>query len=162
MINRTLMLLLTGFLVACSSPPAVQAKSSAPVEIEYSTPDKIQAGDEATTVIRFTAKTDLQTLTISASPYSGIELLSGGDSIEFANLKSGDAREITVSIRLIDELGYLSVFAATTDSRGNTQSKSIAVRYGAAGEATIRKIQSRGLTENPTGEKLILMPGEAR
>lgn len=162
MINRTLILLLTGFLVACSSPPAVQAKPSAPVEINYSVPKTVQVGDEVTTVIRFTAKTDLQRLAVSASPYSGIELLSGGDSTEFTNLKSGDTREITVSIRLVEELGYLSVVASTTDSPGSTRSKSIAVRYGSANAATLQKMQPRGLVEDAKGEKLILMPGEAR
>jgi len=162
MTNKALILSLTVFLVACSSPPAVQAKPSAPVEINYSIPKTVQAGDEVTTVIQFTAKTDLQWLTVSASPYSGIELLSGGDRIEFANLKTGDTREITVNIRLAEEVGYLSVFATTTDSRGKTRSKSIAIRYGAVGETTIQKMRPRGLIDNSKDEKLILMPGSPR
>jgi hypothetical protein len=156
------MLLFTCFLVACGAPQTVHAKPSAPVEIEYSAPKTARAGDEVTTVIRLTATTDLQKLTVTVSPYSGLELVSGGDHVEFTDLQSGGTREIEVNIRLTDELGYLSVFATTTDSRGNTRSKSIALRYGTADEVTIQKMTPRGMVEESTGERLILMPGEAR
>ena len=63
---------------------------------------------------------------------------------------------------MADEAGYLSVFATTTDSRGKTQSKSIAVRYGTVGDATIQKMRPQGLVEDSKGDTLILMPGEAR
>ena len=160
--NKILVLILSSFVVACSNPPVAHAKPSAPVKIEYSVPKNIGSGAEVTTKIRFVAKTNLQRLVVNATPYSGLELVSGGDRIEFTDLQSGDVREIEVNIRLADEVGYLSVFATTTDSRGNTQSKSIAVRYGTVGDATIQKMRPQSLVEDSKGETLILMPGEAR
>ena len=153
---------MASLVAACSNAPAVHAKPTAPVEIEYSVPKNVATGDEVTTVIRFVAKSNLQNLTVSASPYSGLDLLSGGDMVEFTNLQKGDTREIEVEINLLGEVGYLSVFATTTNALGNVQTKSIAVRYGTAGEATMKKIQPKGLVEGAKGEKLILMPGEAR
>ena len=160
--NRILVLILASFMAACSNSPAVHAKPSAPIDIEYSVPKNVEVGDEVTTVIRFVAKSNLQSLSVSASSYSGLELVSGGDMTEFIELQKGDAREIEVKISLSDEVGYLSVFATTTNALGNVQTKSIAVRYGTAGEATIKKMQSKSLVEGAKGEKLILMPGEAR
>ncbi len=160
--NKILVLILSSFVVACSNPLIANAKPSAPVKIEYSVPKNIEEGTEVTTKIRFAAKINLQRLVVNATSYSGLELVSGGDRVEFTNLQSGDVREIEVNIRLADEVGYLSVFATTTDSRGNTQSKSIAVRYGTVGEATIQKMRPQGIVKDSLGEKLILMPGEAR
>ena len=162
MINKILVLILSSFVVACSNPPVAHAKPSAPVTIEYSVPKNIEVGAQVTTIIRFIAKTNLQRLVVTATPYSGLELISGGDRIELNNLQSGDTHEIEVNIRLADEAGYLSVFATTTDSRGKTQSKSIAVRYGTVGDATIQKMRPQGLVEDSKGDTLILMPGEAR
>ncbi len=160
--NRIFVLILSCFVAACSNQPAAHAKSSAPVNIKYSVPKTIEVGAEVTTTIQFVAKINLQRLVVSALPYSGLELVSGGDRIEFTGLQRGDIREIEVNIRLADEVGYLSVFAATTDSRGNTLSKSIAVRYGTVGKAMIQKMRPRNLIEDSKGDKLILMPGDAR
>jgi len=160
--NRILILILSSLVAACSNSPAVHAKPSAPVEIEYSVPKNVEAGSEVTTVIRFVAKSNLQNLSVSASSYSGLELISGGSLAEFTDLQGGDIREIEVKISLLDEVGYLSVFATTTNALGNVRTKSIAVRYGKASDATINKMQSKGLVKDSKGQKLILMPGEAR
>ena len=162
MINRALVLFLVSFLIACGSLSPVQAKPSAPVQIDYIIPKTVQAGDEVTTIIRFTSKTDLQSLTVSTSPYSGLELLSGGESFTFSNLKDGDVREISVSIRLLEELGYLSVFSTTINLRGSIRSRNIAVGYGSANATALKKNHSRGLKTDSQGARLILMPGEAR
>ena len=160
--NKILVLVLSSFMAACSLSSAVYAKPSAPVEIEFSVPKNVQAGEDVTTVIRFVAKTNLQHLTVSASSYNGLELTSGGAPLEFTNLQSGEVREIEVKIRLLDEVGYLSVFATTTNLLGNVRTKSVAVRYGSVGEATIQKMKSQRVMDDSTGEKLILMPGDAR
>ena len=162
MITRTLILLFTSFLVACGAPQTVHAKPSAPVEIDYSAPKTVRAGDEITTIIRLTATTNLKKLTVTVSPYSGLDLVSGGDRTEFTEIQSGNTREIKVNIRLTEEVGYLSVFATTTDTQGNTRTKSIALRYGTVGDTINQKMRSPGTVEDSTGEQLILMPGEAR
>jgi len=160
--NKILMLILSSFVVACSNPLVAHAKSFAPVGIEYSVPKTVEIGEEVTTVIRFVVRADLQRLVLSVSPYSGLELIASGDNVEFADLQKADAREMAVNIRLTDEVGYLSIFATTTDLRGKTQTRSIAIRYGAAGEATIQKMRTPGSIDNSKDERLILMPGSPR
>ena len=162
MINRALVLFFASFLITCGSLSAVQAKPSAPVKIDYTVPKTVQAGDDVITIIRFTSKADLQYLTVSTSPYSGLELLSLGESITFINLKAGDIREISVSIRLLEELGYLSVFATTTNLLGSTRSRNIAIGYGSSNAIELKKKQSKGVESDSQGNRLILMQGEAR
>ena len=162
MMNRMLFLLLSSLALVFASGLTVQAKPVAPVELDYSVPKNMAPGTQVTTLITFIATADLQQLTVSARAYKGLVLLSGGDPLVFSDLKRGDRREMEVSIQLADEVGYLSVFATTTDSRAKTQARSMAIKYGQVGEATKQKTRPQGLIENPAGEKLILMPAEPR
>ena len=162
MMNKIILLIFSGLLAACSNATPVQAKQSAPVDIIYSVPKNISSGSTLSTTIQFSAKTDLQKLTVSARPYSGIELMSGGDAIDFDKLQNNDTRSIKVNVQLTDDIGYLSVFATTINTRGRTQSKSITIRYGTSNQSTLQKMQSPHLIETPKGEQLILMPGAAR
>lgn len=158
MINKIITLIFVGLLAACSQPTVVHAKSSAPVEIEYAVDDNVNIGEQVTTTIRFVAKTDMQNMVISAASYNGVSLLSGGEQTVFTSLKSGDAHEIKVRVQLNESVGYLAVFAATTDAQSRTQHKNIAIRYGAQ---TVQKSNSQTVSEGATGELLILMPAEA-
>ncbi len=161
MFNRALVVMLACYLVVFSIPSTVEAKPSAAIDIEKITPKTIRIGEEARSVIRFTAKTDLQHIEVSLSPYSGIELLSHEGYIRFSGLKRNNYREVEVRIKLTKETGYLSVFATTTDMAGNTQTRSIALRYGTLSDTSNRK-SSRKNENNASRKKLILMPGSPR
>jgi hypothetical protein len=161
--HRLVFIFLTCFVTACSSPQNVQAKPSAPVKIEYSVPKDVQSGEEVTTVIRFTAETDLQRMEVSASAWRGVELLSSDEANVFEGLKRGDSREFEVRVRLTDEeLGYLSVVATTISTLGSTRTKTTAIPYGTAGAITQQKLESPNLQEGADGERLILQPGSPR
>ncbi len=162
MINRALTLILLFSLTACSHQPTVHAKTSAPVSIESSVPENIQTGEHVSTTIRFVAEIDLQQLVLSADAYSGLTLVSGGDEIVLSDLKYGDSREIKVSILLEDEVGYLAVYAETTDDQGRTQHKNITLRFGTVGADTLQKMKSSDLHEDSAGEKVIILPVEDR
>jgi len=162
MLNRILLLILINFLVACSNAQSAYAKTSAPVAIEYIVPKTVEVGEQVVTKIKFVSKTNIQRMEVYADSYNGLELISGGDRTGYTELQNGDSREIEVNIRLLDEVGYLSVFATTTDSSGKVQSKSIMIRYGIAGEITKQKLKSKNVMENSNGEKLILMQGDER
>ncbi len=162
MFNRALIVMLACHLVVFSIPSTANAKPSAPIDIEKITPETIRIGEEVRSVIRFTAKTDLQHIDVSFSPYSGIELLSHKRHIEFFDLKRNDHREIELRIKLTRETGYLSVFARTTSMAGNTQTRSIAIRYGTPSDTLKRKPSRKNGTNNASGERLILLPGSPR
>lgn len=148
-------------LIGASLSFATGAKPTAPVSIEYSVPKNVQTGDTVSTTIRFVAQANLEQLELSVAPYEGLEVISKNEKAVFQNVNKGEKREIEVTVRLRDEIGYLSVFATTTTSRG-TSTKTIAIRYGTPGTATKQKLKSEKLQKTPEGEKLILFPGEKR
>jgi len=154
MINRALILILTSFAFACSSPQAVHAKSSAPVAIDYSVPDDAGIGDQVTTKIHFTANKDMK-LVVSAAAYSGMTLIAGGEEMVISDLKSGESRTMEVTVRLDEGMAYLAVYAATTDSLGKERNKNITIRYGNAKSGSSQKIST-----DSNGE--IFMPAEPR
>lgn len=160
-INRTLVILLATFAFACNNTPVVHAKSTAPVTIDYSVPKNIEAGNQATATINFTAKTDMQ-LVMSASAYSGLDLISGGEEIVVNDLKTGDSQTMDVTIRLNDAAGYLAVYAKTTDANGRVKYNNIAIRFGDADAQTTQKMTTQKLSTGASGEAVILMPAEAR
>lgn len=153
-------LIMVSLVALLSIPSLALARSSSPVTLEYNVPEKIEPGDQVTTTIRLIANRDLPKLMVTASPYSGLLLLSGGDNIEFTGLNQGDSREINVTIQLDSELGYLTMQIATTDAMNRERHNNISIRYGAANEATRARMKSPHLSEDSTGEKLILMPAE--
>ncbi len=161
MFNRDSILILVCYFLMCSLPSVVNAKPSAPIDIDNVNPKISRPGEEVRSVIRFTPRTDLQHVTVSLSPYSGIDLLSSERHIEFTNLKRNDPREIEIRIRLTNKTGYLSVFATTTNMAGTTQTRSIAIRYESAVDA-VNKKGSRRIKKNSPEEKLILLPGSPR
>ncbi|MEZ5649587.1 MAG: hypothetical protein R3E87_03455 [Burkholderiaceae bacterium] len=143
-------------------PPVAQAKANAPVSIEYSVPAGLKTGSTATTTIQLVAQSDLQRLVISAAAYSGIELVSGGDQTVIENIKRGESRQIAVNVMLNEPVGYLAVFASTTDSRGQVEHKNIAIRYGSADKVGKRELKPGERMEKSVGETLIIMPAERR
>ena len=143
---------------ACSQPQSANAKPSAPILIEYSVPKTIEPNIPVITVIKFISERDLKSLKVQALAYSGIKLESAKEPVKFISVLTGDYREVQVTVRLLDEVGYLSVFATTTDLQGRTKSKSILIKYGTATKTTIEKMKSPDLKEDSEGRKVILMP----
>ncbi|NOY84735.1 MAG: hypothetical protein GXO96_07940 [Nitrospirae bacterium] len=151
------------FIFLCLVPTVLEAKTTAPVTIEYTVPKTVQTGDTVSTVIYFIAQTDLEVLKISLEPYRGLKLLSKKKETFFFDLKKGERRDLEIEIQLTDpEIGYLSVFA-TTETMRSTSTKSIAIPYGAAGVLTREKLKSSNSAfKRSEGEALILMPGDLR
>lgn len=163
--NQLLILVLVSLVAACSNPPVADAKSpdpiareknAAPVDFEFNLPTGIKKGDEITTTIRFVARTELNELVMSASPYTGLSVISGGEKKIMTGLNNGDTGEIEVTVRVNDEVGYLAVFASTTDALNRTKHKNMAVRFGTPSTT----IQKKTNTTDEQTEKLILMPAE--
>lgn len=148
-------------IVAISVSYAAQGKPTAPVSIEYSVPKNLKTGDTVSTTIKFTAQANLEQLEVSVAPYEDLEVVSKNEKAVFQTVKKGETREIEVTVRLTAEIGYLSVFATTTTARGSS-TKTIAIRYGTAGDVTKQKLKSQKLQKTQEGEKLILFPGEKR
>ncbi|MFQ5456567.1 MAG: hypothetical protein ACE5EA_10280 [Nitrospirota bacterium] len=162
MFRKLIFIFWMGVAIAWFMPIGLFAKPTAPVSIEYSVPKNIQRGEEVSTVIRFVAQVDMESMEVSVTPYEGLEIVSSEDKTVFLKLKKGEAREFTVRIRLTDpEVGYLSVFATTTTSFGR-RTKSIAIRYGVPGPATKQKLKSDKVLETSEGERLYLFHGDPR
>ena len=158
---RRLVMTLSFIITAVSLSLAAQGKPTAPVSIEFSVPQNVQTGDTVSTTISFVAEANLEQLEVSVAPYEGLEVVSNNGKSIFQNVKKGEKREISVTVRLTAEIGYLSTFATTTTSRG-ASTKTVAIRYGIPGEATTQKLKSEKLQKTPEGEKMILFPGEKR
>lgn len=156
-----LMLVVVLFTIACSNATLVNAKASAPVDVEFSVPDNIVPGEQVTTKIRFVAKTDLSQLKVYARAYSGITLNTGGDEEILVDVKSGGSHEIETSILLNEEQGSLAIYVTTTDSLGRIMHRNLLVPYGNAKAASLMKksgVSPKGVTTSTTGEKQILVP----
>ena len=81
-----------------------------PVRLEYSVPANVRTGDEVTTVITFRALENLDRLEVSVAPFKGLELISETREATFTNVKRGEGRQLTVTIRLTDpKFGSLAV-----------------------------------------------------
>jgi hypothetical protein len=158
--NRVLALTLVG-LAVLGFTTVLKAAPTAPVTFEYNVPSDIESGTEVTSSIRFVAGTDMQNMVVSTSAYSGLSIVSGGEQQVFTGVNKGDTYDIAVRIRLDEELGYLAVFAATTDAQGRVMNRNTAIRYGKPGATTRQRLSSGSLTTGSNGETLILMPAEA-
>ncbi len=158
---RRLVMTLSFIISAVSVPLAAQGKPTAPVSIEHNVPKNVQTGDTVSTTISFVAEANLEQLEVSVAPYEGLEVVSNNGKTIFQNVRKGEKREISVTVRLTAEIGYLSAFATTTTSRG-ASTKTVAIRFGTPGDATTQKLKSEKLQKTPEGEKMILFPGEKR
>ena len=140
-----------GALCACATVvPVAQAKPTAPVEIDYDQPKTVKAGDEITTTLDVTATARLVRLKVKVVPYRGLELVSS------------EQQSIPVTIRMLNnEVGYLSVFATTTTSRGD-RTRAAMLKFGQAGDVTLQRMKSDSVKDAVTGENLNIMKGEAR
>lgn len=152
---------LSFMIMAVSVSLAAQGKPTAPVSIEYNVPKNVQTGDAVSSIISFVAEANLEQLEVSVAPYEGLEVVSNNGKSVFQNVKKGEKREIAVTVRLTAEIGYISVFATTTTSRG-ASTRTVAIRYGTPGDATTQRLKSEKLQKSPEGEKMILFPGEKR
>ncbi len=155
---------LTAFAIIAGTLPftAFAGKVSAPVDIESSVPKNIAGGDVVSALVRVIARAELETLEVSFTPSSGLELLSGGGPHSFAAVKKGETLEFTLEVLLTDpEVGYLNVFT-TTVARAKTMGKTVAIRFGVAGPVTQRKLESANVRVMPDGERLILHQAEKR
>jgi hypothetical protein len=104
-------------LVLLGSDSIAFAKPEGPVRVEYTRVEQIKAGEQATLVVTFRALTDLDQLEIALAPFTGLELLSA-KTATFTNMKRGEGRALTVTVRLTEEpFGYLSVTYDTTRGR---------------------------------------------
>ena len=155
--NKLIMLSLALMLGASSLAKAVSPSS---VTLEYDTPDNIMAGEVVTTTIRLTANQNLSSLTASASAYSGLELISGGNNLVFRNLKRGDSREFEVTIHLDNDLGYLAMETTSIDTTSRKRYNSQAIRFGSPSKTTRARMKSQNIIVDSSGQTLLLMQAE--
>jgi hypothetical protein len=137
-----------------------QAKSTSPVSLEYNEPENIVAGQVVTTTVRLTANTDLPSLTVSASADTGLLLISSNEHAVFTNLKRGDIREIEVTIQLDNDLGYVVMQIASTDSMNRDRHQSLALRFGEPNTALRARLSPENIIVDSSGETLFLMKAE--
>jgi hypothetical protein len=112
--NRCGTELLTAVLVAVVTGASLLAKPpSAPVRVEYTRPS-VSTGEEATAVLTFRALADLDRLTVSVAVDEGLEIVSRPTEATFTNVRKGEGRDLTVTIRLTaPKQGVLAVFFKT-------------------------------------------------
>lgn len=137
-----------------------QARPTSPVSLEYDEPENIMAGQLVTTKVRVIANTDLPSITLSASAYSGLLLISGNEETVFTNLKRGDSREIEVTIQLDNDLGYVAMQIASTDTMDRDRHQSLALRFGSPNTTTLSKMRSQNTIVDSSGQTLELMQAE--
>lgn len=138
----------------------VQARPSSPVSLEYDEPENIVAGQVVTTKVRVIANTDLPSITVSASAYSGLLLISSGNDTVFTNLKRGDSREFEVTIQLDNDLGYVAMQIASTDTMSRDRHQSLALRFGSPNTTNLSKAKSQNTIVDSSGQTLQLMQAE--
>ena len=104
-------LLLLCVLAIVGITSRVSAKPvNVPIKVEYNAPAPAKVGEEVTTVLKFRALLDLDRLEVTVAPYKGLELKSEPAKVTFTDIKRGEARTFTVTVRLTEEpFGYLSV-----------------------------------------------------
>ena len=161
MMKKMLMLVVVVFIIACSKTTLVQAKTLAPVDVQFSVPDNMHIGEQVNMKIRFVATVDLSQLTVYAKAYSGITLNAGGDEEILTDVKSGSSHEIETSIVLNQERGSLAVYVTTTEPSGRILYRNFLVPYVTAKDASQQKmsgVNAKGVTTSNTGEKQILVP----
>ena len=155
---KTMMMLSLALMLGVSS--LVQARSSSPVSLEYDEPENIMAGQVATTKVRVIANTDLPRITLSASAHSGLLLISGNEETVFTNLKRGDSREFEVTIQLDNDLGYVAMQIASTDTMSRDRYQSLALRFGSPNKTNLSKSKSLNTIVDSSGQTLQLMQAE--
>jgi len=154
--------IVSSFLLACAAPPAVVAKTSAPITIKSDASESLQSGEEFTTTLTLTAQTNLKKLELSLAPYKNIELVSKNSKADFFDINTNDTRTVEVTLRLLAPVGYLSVFATTTDALGNNRTEAKALKFGTHPKTPSRSLNQQTPSITINGEKLILMPSETR
>ena len=102
---------------------------SAPVKVEYSRPP-VSTGEEATAVLTFRALADLDRLEVSVAVDEGIEIMSEPTRATFTNVRKGEGRNLSVTIRLTaPKEGVLAVFFKT--ERGDRkEAGAMAISFG--------------------------------
>lgn len=167
MIKSTFITLIAScFLIACATPPSVSAKPSAPVAIKSDAPKNITTNNQFTTTLTFTAQANLTKLELSLSPYKNIELVSQNNTAEFYDINADETRTLEITLRLLAPVGYLSVFATTTDTHGNKRTEAKALKFGEHPATPSRSLSNQKSNGDGVGgvneERLILMPAEPR
>lgn len=166
--NKTIALILSSIIVAFGYTATVQAQSFYPVALEYVAPDSIVAGSPVTTTLRLMIKADIKSLQVSANADTGLSLLSGSESREFTDLRSGETREVEVTFQLDGQDGYLVVSTTATGLVGGEKVKVRAIRFSAESAGTTTNTTNMRSAKLPndsgssTGERLYFMPLEAR
>ena len=91
----------------------------APIALELVPPrPDMKRGDVADTVIAFRALADLQRLEVSVYVAHGVEILSAPTGAVFSDVKTGDAPQLNVRVRLTaEEFGSLAVSYRTQTAR---------------------------------------------
>jgi hypothetical protein len=137
-----------------------QAMPTSPVSLEYNVPKNIMLGEVVTTTVRLIANKDLASLTISASAYDGLVLISSGNETVFENITRGDSREIEVTIQLGNDLGYLAMETTSIDTASREQYNNQAIRFGEPNTTTRSRMKADNLIVDSSGETLFLMQPE--
>jgi hypothetical protein len=137
-----------------------QAMPTSPVSLKYNVPKNIMLGEVVTTTVRLIANKDLASLTISASAYDGLVLISSGNETVFENITRGDSREIEVTIQLGNDLGYLAMETTSIDTASREQYNNQAIRFGEPNTTTRSRMKADNLIVDSSGETLFLMQPE--
>jgi hypothetical protein len=138
----------------------LSAMSPSPVTLEYDVPENLMPGEVVTTTVRLIANKDLASLTISASAYDGLILISSGNETVFENITRGDSREIEVTIQLDNDLGYLAMETTSIDTASRERYNNQAIRFGEPNATTQSRMGADNLIEDSSGETLFLMQAE--
>jgi hypothetical protein len=106
---------------ALAMAPGAEARPrSGPVVIEHSSiPAGLKPGSEVTTTFTFRALGDFDQLEVSVSPFMGIRVISEPSRAVFTNVKSGEVRQLQVTVRIMDsKIASLGVsYRATVGDR---------------------------------------------
>ena len=106
---------------------------SAPVQVEYTTPPPLATGEEATVQLTFRALADLDRLEVSVRAFDGLEVASTPSAASFQNVKRGEGRPLSVTVRLTGQkTGSLAIFF-TTQRGSKRDSGTSGITFGSSG-----------------------------
>jgi hypothetical protein len=107
-------------VVAAWSSTLLATPPSAPVQVEYTTPPPIATGEEATVQLTFRA-------------LDGLEVVSTPSAAGFQNVKKGEGRPLSVTVRLTGQrTGSLAIFF-TTQRGSKRDSGTSGITFGSSG-----------------------------
>lgn len=93
--------------------PAVAARS-APVRVEYEHLRSVHVGDEVPMTLTFRALATVDQVDVWVAADEGLEVVSTPAEATFRNVRNGEARTFTVTLRFTDpKAGVLAVFFKT-------------------------------------------------